>query len=132
MDSATRLFFSRFFFVAQLNIILHIFSLFCLFKVLFSPLPSLTLGDLLCLYAGPGSDSGVNEGLVSLYEFSFSFLFAHFLFRQILLCSPLGSWRLGIPTCSQKYLFLATLYHREPNPLLAPWIPRRWFPCAQS
>ena len=49
MDSAARLLFFVYFLVVQFNIVLHIFSLFCLFKVLFSPFPPLTLGDLLCV-----------------------------------------------------------------------------------
>ena len=63
---------------------------------LFSPFPSLTLGNLLCLYSGPGPDSEVNGGLVSLYDIlvlSLVFVLRSLapLFRQIVLRSPLSS-----------------------------------------
>ena len=38
-------------------------------------------GSSMCLYSGPGSDSGLNEGLVSLYDFLvLSLIFVSFLF----------------------------------------------------
>ena len=50
----------------------------------------------MCLYSGPGSYSGVNGGLVSLYDFlvlSLVFVLRSLapFFRQIVLRSPLGS-----------------------------------------
>ena len=67
----------------------------------------------------------VNTGLVSLCDFlvlSLVFVLRSLalFFRKIVLRSPLGSWRLGTRKCSQEHPFPYALYHREPNPMLAP------------
>ena len=74
-----------------------------------------------CLCSGPGSDSGVNEGLVSLFvsAYLYGFPFTSF-FRRVILVSPRGSWRVGTRIYSLGYLSLFALWHKEPS-TLAPW-----------
>ena len=68
MDSAARLLFSVHFLV-QLNIIFYIFLRLVHLSSFFA-LPFVDSGEpSVCLYSGSGSDSRVNVGLVSLYEF---------------------------------------------------------------
>ena len=81
-------------------------------------------GPPMCLCSGPGSDSGVNKGLVSLFVSAqlYGFPFTLF-FRRVILVSPRGSWMLGTRIYSLADLSLFALCTGNPAlrwPLASP------------
>ena len=71
VSAASPLFSVYFFSLFELNIILRIFLCFRYLRTILA-LPVVDPGGpAMCLYSGPGSDSGVNEGLVPCELFWF-------------------------------------------------------------
>lgn len=71
VSAASPLFSVYFFLTFELNILLRIFLCFRYLRTVLALAVVDPGGPSMCLYSGPGSDSGVNEGLVPCELFWF-------------------------------------------------------------